>query len=201
MCERFSTHKDADMISGKMWLIGRSYAVAIERVRNKKLINDDFYEKSVPSIFLRHYTAGDQDLTLLKNREISFQNISDALKVHARLTDAIMQITELGKRSLSSKYLHFHARNSFFIYDSRAKIALSALIAGMELKKRVVEESKKLSKNLICDREYKEFCVRNLILRDELYKRFKVNLSTRQMDNLLIEVANKKLRLTNSDVT
>ena len=51
-------------------------------------------------------------------------------------------------------------------------------------------------KNLEGDSEYKEFCVKSLILREELQKQFKLKpkLNTRQIDDLLISMANEKLR-------
>ena len=35
MCSKTPLHNDADVIVGKIWLIGRSYAAAIERRKNK----------------------------------------------------------------------------------------------------------------------------------------------------------------------
>ena len=51
----------------------------------------------------------------------SFENSSEA---HARTTELFTKIRGLEKRSLASKYLHFHVPGLFFIYDARA-------IAGM----------------------------------------------------------------------
>ena len=48
MCEENPLHNDADVIVGKIWLIGRSYAAAIERRRNADgYQGDDFYFDAV----------------------------------------------------------------------------------------------------------------------------------------------------------
>jgi hypothetical protein len=47
-----------------------------------------------------------------------------AIEVHGEVTRLFEQITRLNKRSLASKYLHFHAPENFFLYDARA-------VAGM----------------------------------------------------------------------
>ena len=43
MCEEEPEHKQIDVIVGKIWLIGRSYAAAIERRKNAVVVGDDFY--------------------------------------------------------------------------------------------------------------------------------------------------------------
>src|ERR1035437_4794922 len=116
MCKNKPLHNNNDVISGKVWLIGRSYAVAIERVREKKFINDDFYDVEVPKIFKENYDGSfDKDVQFIKDNEIE-----KILLVHKKFTDAIKGTTGLEKRSFSSKYLHFHRPEIFYIYDSRA---------------------------------------------------------------------------------
>ena len=43
MCEEEPEHKQIDVIVGKIWIIGRSYAAAIERRKNAVVVGDDFY--------------------------------------------------------------------------------------------------------------------------------------------------------------
>jgi hypothetical protein len=43
MCKRKPFHNQTDIIVGKIWIIGRSYAAAIERRRTVGNTNDDFY--------------------------------------------------------------------------------------------------------------------------------------------------------------
>lgn len=42
MCEENPEDKQIDVIVGKIWLIGRSYATAIERRKNAVVAGDDF---------------------------------------------------------------------------------------------------------------------------------------------------------------
>ena len=48
MCEENPLHNNADVLIGKIWLIGRSYAAAIERRKNADdYQGDDFYYDAV----------------------------------------------------------------------------------------------------------------------------------------------------------
>ncbi|MFC1785893.1 hypothetical protein ACFLZA_00835, partial [Candidatus Neomarinimicrobiota bacterium] len=51
LCKKNFEHKEDDKIIAKVWLIGRAYAAAIERRKNKTDINDDFYVEKVAPIF------------------------------------------------------------------------------------------------------------------------------------------------------
>lgn len=51
MCKNHFWHKKDDDITAKVWLIGRSYAVAIERGRDNNKTTAKFYEKDIPLIF------------------------------------------------------------------------------------------------------------------------------------------------------
>lgn len=56
------------------------------------------------------------------------ENSAAALKVHKKFTDLLSEITGLQKRSFASKYLHFHFRSRFFIYDARAEKSVGELV-------------------------------------------------------------------------
>lgn len=43
MCAKNPYHTDADIIGGKIWIIGRTYAAAIERGKSNTEKSDDFY--------------------------------------------------------------------------------------------------------------------------------------------------------------
>src|SRR5436853_5257476 len=49
LCARYPAHDRDDVIAAKVWLIGRSYAAAIERKRDTALASDgdSFYEETV----------------------------------------------------------------------------------------------------------------------------------------------------------
>jgi hypothetical protein len=47
LCREFPRHERAPEIVAKVWLIGRSYAAAIERGQQSDLLGDDFYTEVV----------------------------------------------------------------------------------------------------------------------------------------------------------
>jgi hypothetical protein len=79
---------------------------------------------------------------------------SVALKVHKKLTDRLYNITGLEKRYFASKYLHFHFRHRFFIYDARAKKSVGELVNDHRPNRHFAEG------NLGTDAEYALFFIR-----------------------------------------
>ena len=57
---------------------------------------------------------------LKKFDSITKDNLKEIVGTHLFLTNAFQDISGQDKRSLASKYLHFHVPNMFYIYDSRA---------------------------------------------------------------------------------
>lgn len=107
LCEKYPTHTTEDEIIAKIWLIGRSYAAAIERRRNSdEFEGDDFYAEVVgPRMRAAHI---DNWLKPLKRIEQpTLENCAPVLSAHKRLTDLFREMTGIEKRSLASKYLHF----------------------------------------------------------------------------------------------
>lgn len=191
MCKDFSAHKITDQISGKVWLIGRSYAADVGRGRKNDSINDDFYDNEVPKLFLEYYKEIDVDLSELGNSDVHSGNLSKVLSMHKKLTVATKNINKKrAQRSFSSKYLHFHARNAFFIYDSRAKESLNKLIQIYVGDKKVYKQKDFVQ----YDSEYADFCNKCLVLRKILKTEFDIFLQPREMDNLLIDKANSARR-------
>lgn len=191
MCKDFPAHKVPDQISGKVWLIGRSYAADVGRGRKNDAISDDFYDGQVPRLFLEYYKTIDNDLLELGNSDINSGNLSTVLNMHKQLTVATKNINKIRtQRSFSSKYLHFHAKNAFFIYDSRAKESLNILIKIYMGNKKPYEQEDFIQ----YDYEYSAFCNKCLILREILEEEFGVFLKPREMDNLLIDKANNARR-------
>lgn len=179
-------HETDEKIIAKVWLIGRSYAVAIERrIPDKKILSDDFYTVSVPKAFRESNI--DNDLRELKNLQLTEENIPKILEGHTHLCNAVHSITGLQKRSFASKYLHFHLPNLYFIYDSRAANAINQFVS---------QPSEKYLKALNIgnvDIEYAKFYVKCYLLQKEIQEKFSDTLNPRQIDNLLMEVANKDL--------
>lgn len=66
MCEEEPEHKQIDVIVGKIWLIGRSYAAAIERRKNAVVIGDDFYYDVVAPKLLENGSELDDRISRLR---------------------------------------------------------------------------------------------------------------------------------------
>jgi len=181
LCARYPRHIDKSEIIAKIWLIGRAYAAAIERRKNSGhgIFNgDDFYlEKVAPSV---QNSEIDEWLSALVNiSEVNENNLSQILRVHFQVTQLFNEISGLEKRSLASKYLHFHYPKLFFIYDSRAVSAVSHLssITG-----RAGRSTLKV------DNEYRKFCEKCLRIRRHVNDLYKIQLLPRELDNLLLEI-------------
>lgn len=185
ICRKHPLHTEADKIIMKVLFIGRIYAAAIERRKNKEaVINDNFYLKKVVPLFLK--TTLDQQLSFLKNTKLTkTEQYAFVLKLHAYLTKEIKRITMLEKRSFVSKYLHFHVPNMFFIYDSRASKALQ--IFGIA----IPDDLKPVIQNMKVDTTYAKFYCKCIGLQREVKQTYGISLNTRELDSLLLQVANK----------
>ena len=185
LCNDYFTHDTAQKIVAKTWLIGRSYAVALERRRNKTEINDNFYIESVVPAFMSSQL--DTILADVRNLESSIENSKVILESHFYLTKRLKEITDLDKRSFSSKYLHFHCPRAFFIYDTRAVGAIKTFIPKLS------NELKEYIKTLNVDMEYAKFFFRCLLFQKEIVNTYQIILAPREIDNLLVEAGNKGL--------
>src|ERR1035437_7905224 len=104
LCHKHPLHQKHDEIIAKVWLIGRSYAAAIERRKNKNSDSqgDKFYEKIVgPKI---RNKGIDKWFAWLKKQPTP----TNAIKTHFKLMGLFAEISDHKNRSLASKYLHFH---------------------------------------------------------------------------------------------
>lgn len=181
MCQQNFEHKRIDKIVGKVILIGRAYAAAIERRKNKTEENDNFYiDKVAPMI--KNSKLDDYIGQLKSESEVNEKNIADILKLHFYLTELIKEITEQNKRSFSSKYLHFHLPNLFFIYDTRAVKAIRLLKTKLPRKHKT-----ELDANVI-DKEYATFFYKCYEQKKLLEKEYSGMLSIRHFDNILMKV-------------
>lgn len=183
LCHNFPRHERKDIVIAKILFIGRIYSAAIERRKNKEEKNDYFYVKKVAPKLIN----SELDFllsTLNKERDINEKNILNILKVHSYLTDLFKELTNLSKRSLSSKYLHFHFPKLFFIYDTRTVNALRKF----NLKElNQLKSSVKLNE---VDKEYGKFFIKSLVLKKEIEKKLNIEISVRQFDKFLIELDN-----------
>ena len=178
MCKKDPCHNQKDIIVGKIWLIGRSYAAAIERRKNAANANDDFYYDTVAPKMLEIGGCLDFRLSELRNASTPIlNNVKDILETHKLLMDTFYELTGLEKRSLASKYLHFHCPHMFFIYDSRARIGIN---------KYVKRPDKRVLSNIECDLEYGDFVCRMLELQSYLNDKLGIYQDPRQIDGFLL---------------
>ncbi len=182
LCEQHPRHTRDDEIIAKIWLIGRSYAASIERRRNAKYTGDGFYDGEVAPA-LR--TSG-IDGWLRSFRNITTPGHPQTVVVHKRLTDVFFSLTDLEKRSLASKYLHFHRPDLFYLYDSRARQAV------MKLTPRITSIPAMTATEY--DWEYREFVRRCVWLRRRIEEQYGVQLSPRQIDKALLSITDGETR-------
>lgn len=108
----------------------------------------------------------------------TMENCPQIIAVHKKLTDLFYMITGLEKRSLASKYLHFHFPRLFYIYDSQAANSIRKVIERVD-----GGELENLGEH---DEAYAKFFLRCLALVKRVDDEFGINLSPRQLDNYLL---------------
>lgn len=179
LCRKHPLHKEVPAVIAKVWLIGRSYAAAIERGRVKEVDEKgDFYVETVAPRVI----GSEIDKWLAEASRYSVPNeksVGTMLLAHANVTHLFRDISRFERRSLASKYLHFHFPILFYIYDSRAAEAmrlLSPLVGRVR------------STNLDCDIEYQAFVEKCLRLQTHIRSTHGRRLTPRQIDNLLLHI-------------
>jgi hypothetical protein len=179
LCKDNFTHDRAEKTLAKTILIGRAYAVAIERRKNKHdKTNEEFYQNEIVPLFRKPFL--DNGLQRLKGMALKEENLFRFLNLHYKLVKHLNGITELNKRSFVSKYFHFHLKDKFFIYDSRAEKAIRKLnvrLPGSETSKY---------KQVDVDDKYMKFFLKCFALQKAIKKYYKINLTIRQLDNLFL---------------
>lgn len=179
MCEDYPYHQNEDEIVAKIWLIGRSYAAAIERRKNAEGFKGDFYYDAVAPKLLE---VGKQLDTKINNLFSDFEDSDFFIKLfdcHFFLTNIFKSLTELDKRSLSSKYLHFHKPHCVFIYDS---------ITRSNINKLVTKDKEKIELYKGFDKEYVDYCIRIVELQKFIQKDFGLKLTPREIDTFLLNM-------------
>ena len=118
----------------------------------------------------------------LTKTDLNRKNIPEILKVHLYLTNLTKNLTEQNKRSFSSKYLHFHLPDLFFIYDTRAVKAIGLLNINLQ------DEYKQQIDIKAVDKEYASFFYKCFAKKTNLENQFNRKISTRHFDNILMRV-------------
>lgn len=161
LVEDYPSNTNYDEIVAKFWIIGRTYAAAIERRSNKDDTPGDFYYDYVaPTIANSELESRINDIKNANYSEITEDVLKKILSVHGYLVNLIKGITGKEKRSLASKYLHFHLPNLVFIYDSRVASVIGKFIQGN-------------TKGLDIDEEWDSVYARFAYKAFEIYKKLK----------------------------
>jgi len=176
-CRRHPGHRDDAEIIGKVWLIGRSYAAAVERRSGRLDVTGDNFYIDVVAPAIRQ---GRIDRWLLPLRDLRRPDADVVLPAHARLTALFKQISDQEKRSLAAKYLHFHFPRAVYLFDERASRTVRQLTAGRRMKQYTHEEY---------DPAYARFFLRCVELHKELEQLAGRRLSPRDVDKVLLDVA------------
>ena len=183
MCRDHPHHARSDEIIAKIWLIGRSYSAAIERRKFASADSDSFYTTVVaPQIKrsdLRHWLG-----KIPRGLTASDTTAPKAISTHKMTMDLFRTISGSNKRSLASKYLHFHRPGLFFLYDRRS-------CQGIRLATPDVKHVHDKIEAPVFDKEYLRFYRRCLWLRNRIRREFRRSLSPRSIDKILLHVASK----------
>jgi hypothetical protein len=179
LCRRYPDHRNRAATIAKILLIGRSNAAAIERRRTKTQPNEDFYLTRVEPKFRTSRLDRWLDEARAVNPATS-NGLEVLIKVHGRTTDLFDRISGLSKRSLASKYLHFHVPRLFYLYDSRARDGMRSLTSIVGRAARTDEAG---------DIEYSKFALKCHRLQRYCAERFGLRLRPRALDRLLLSLA------------
>jgi hypothetical protein len=180
MCKEYPLHNNANEVHSKLWLIGSAYSATLERNKIGKTRDKIFFD--VVKEITKHNKELDKMIKKLKPITDGGTMIA-ALETHFIFMDIFASATEQNKRSLASKYLHFHRPNVFYIYDSNAKTALTKLVKGSVGK---ISESCDVE----YDAEYAAFCAKAHYLRTKINKERDEEawLTVREFDSLLLKL-------------
>ncbi|SMM99393.1 hypothetical protein SPONN_521 [uncultured Candidatus Thioglobus sp.] len=171
MCNDQPLHNDIDIIVSKLWIIGRSYAASIERKAGK-----DFKIENAAEIIKKSNIDG--YIASVKNIDrLDSSNIALSLNAHKEFTSILKRITGIEKRSLASKYLHFHMPKAFFIYDS---------IANKKIREKIRNKKSRFTITKNYDDEYEGFSLRCLYYRELFEKELGQLATPRRIDMELL---------------
>ena len=182
LCKSNFKHERADVIITKVLFIGRIYAAALERRKNKESEDaSTFYINMVVPAF-KDSDLDNQLGKLAKIKVLSSENIPVVLKTHNYLMKILKEVTGHNNRSFCSKYLHFHFPGLFFLYDSIASRNLK------DFKSKVSIDLMEILKLKNIDLEYSKYFCRCFDFRNDINRMYNTKLTTRQIDNLLLKV-------------
>lgn len=179
LCKRYPKHKNVQEVVAKIWLIGRAYSAAAERGVSGKGQSEDYIIRLSQRFIDQN---ADRFLARLPKQPGNFnEHLSVVTETHHLVESVFSNDDELGRVSLTSKYLHFHRPDLFPIYDSRAATAIA----------KVTPDSRFTGYALPPEHAttlYGKFCVRCAWLIDEMTRQANKTPTLRQLDTMLLQI-------------
>lgn len=177
LCRRYPGHDDEAINIAKVWLIGRTYAVAIERHATSRYKGDRFYTHVVgPGL---KNSGIDSHIRAVKGS--GSKDATPVLAAHAALVKVFWKMSKHSHPSLASKYLHFHCPTEVYIYDSRADRAIR-YVTRRTLTRKQLGNVMGL---------YPRFVARCDVFRRRLEDKVSKRVTTRELDKMLLAVAGR----------
>jgi hypothetical protein len=101
MCEEHPRHIEVGTVAGKVWLIGRSYAAAVERriipAEADPVSNESFFEFQLAPALIS--SDIDQKLDLVRQHKgLSDESLLPVLDAHYHLVSVLRRLTHQDKR-------------------------------------------------------------------------------------------------------
>ncbi len=183
LCKEHMEHNNDHIIVAKIWLIGRSYAAAIERRKNTDdNANDFYYDVVAPKMKEKGKELDERIKTINEyDKTLDEDKIKYIIKTHAFLMNIFRGISGQNKRSLASKYLHFHCPDYFFIYDSRATSHIGTYATkDSNIFNKVTKDMKEED----YDVEYCNYYLKSFQI-SKYAKECHIDLSPRDIDNIV----------------
>lgn len=179
LCREYPRHDKEEEILAKVWLVGRSYSAAIERRRKLLKATGEKFYTDVVGPKMRKAKIDNWLRPLYGYTRPAPDNCFQIITTHKKLTSLFKEISGLEKRSLASKYLHFHFPDLFYIYDSRAASALTEITARVK-KMPVLSEY---------DPVYAGHFLRCMEFVIRIEREYGIHLSPRRLDDYLLELS------------
>ena len=179
------SNTNEDLVANKIWVIGRTYSASVEICKKTGALKlgDFYYDHVAPHIAKSELDKKINDIKAKKYKSPDDPGAAeDILDLHHYLVSLLKPLTQQEKRSLASKYLHFHLPELVFIYDH---------ITAKNAKLFVDDEGVAIippHPNHTWDREYAELFFRELEIYREISKYSYPSGDTlpRVVDNLLL---------------
>ena len=170
LCSQNPSHEEEEIIIAKVLMIGRVYAAAIERRKDGIKYRDYYTQNVAPNMknvdkILRPLTEGSENTS------------EETLRIHKEVQEVFKVISNQNKPSLTSKYLHFHFPDLFYIFDSVANNKSRRVL------KNVCEPISYKTVDSV-DNEYSKFYQRCAHIRKTIKDQTGVDLNPRHLDNL-----------------